>query len=142
MHPLSFVEPFRSPEDANILATAIVDTVREPVLVLDADLQIIVASRSFYLTFDSTPSFTQGRKFCDIDDGVWNIADLRLEKIAPEHGVMEGFEVERDFRRIGQRTMLLNARKIFSKQWSHDDPARSGRCDGAATNRACFAKAS
>jgi chemotaxis protein methyltransferase CheR len=102
-------------QDAGLLAMAIVDTVREPVLVLDADLRIVIANRSFYVTFDTTPKVTEGRKVHDIDGGVWNIAGLRarLEKVAPDHAVMDAFEVERDFPRIGPRSMLLNARKLF-----------------------------
>ncbi len=113
--------PSQSPEDANLLARAIVDTVREPILVLGEDLRIIFANRSFYLTFDTTPSTVQGCKFDEIDAGAWNIADLRsqLEKIAPEHSVMEGFEVARDFPRIGPRSILLNARKVFYKDNAH-----------------------
>jgi two-component sensor histidine kinase len=112
---------FESAEDACLLAKAIVDTVREPLLVLDRDLRIIAASRSFYLTFKMTRQVTQGRKIYDLDGGVWNIPELRLllEKIAPEHGVMEGFEVERDFPRIGRRAMLLNARKVFYEGNGH-----------------------
>src|SRR3954449_9866177 len=110
-----------SAEDACLLAKAIVDTVREPLLVLDRDLRIIAASRSFYLTFEMTRQVTQGRKIFDLDEGVWKIPELRLllEKIVPEHGVMEGFEVERDFPRIGRRAMLLNARKVFYEGKGH-----------------------
>src|SRR3954449_3148720 len=112
---------FESAEDACLLAKAIVDTVREPLLVLDRDLRIIAASRSFYLTFEMTRQVTQGRKIFDLDEGVWKIPELRLllEKIVPEHGVMEGFEVERDFPRIGRRAMLLNARKVFYEGNGH-----------------------
>jgi len=108
-------QTFESGEQAFLLAKAIVDTVREPLLVLDEDLRIVVASRSFYRTFEMTRPATQGHKIYDLDDGLWDIPELRLllEKIVPEHEVMEGFEVERDFPRIGRRTMLLNARKVF-----------------------------
>lgn len=114
-------DPLQTPEDANLLAKAIVDTVRDPILVLDADLRIIVASRSFYMMFKSPAKSIQGKLLFEIDDGVWNIADLRtrLEKIAPEHAVMEGFEVDRDFPRIGMRSILLNARKVFYKANGH-----------------------
>jgi chemotaxis protein methyltransferase CheR len=107
--------------DAGSLAKAIVDTIREPLLVLDRELRVIVASRSFYLTFDMTPQVTRGRRIYDLGEGVWNIPELRLllEKIVPEHGVMEGFEVERDFPRIGRRAMLLNARKVFYEGNGH-----------------------
>jgi chemotaxis protein methyltransferase CheR len=83
--------------------------------VLDSELQVIVASRSFYLKFDTTRDVTQGRRIYDLENGVWNLPELRLllEKIVPEHGVMEGFEVEREFPRLGYRSMLLNARQVF-----------------------------
>src|SRR5215213_3736921 len=109
------LQTFENGEQAFLLAKAIVDTVREPLLVLDEDLRIVVASRSFYRTFEMTRPATQGHKIYDLDDGLWDIPELRLllEKIVPEHEAMEGFEVERDFPRIGRRTMLLNARKVF-----------------------------
>jgi two-component sensor histidine kinase len=108
-------------EDACLLAAAIVDTVREPLLVLDRDLRVIVASRSFYLAFQSKREATQGRAIYDLDDGVWNIPELRLllEKIVPKHGVMEDFEVEREFARLGRRSMLLNARQVFYEGNGH-----------------------
>jgi chemotaxis protein methyltransferase CheR len=114
-------EPFESAEDASLLAQAIVDTVREPLLVLDRDLRVVVASRSFYLTFGMTSQATEGQKIYELDEGVWRIPELRLllERIVPEHGVMEGFEVERDFPRVGRRTMLLNARKVFYEGNGH-----------------------
>src|SRR3954453_15003886 len=108
-------------EDACLLSAAIVDTVREPVLVVDRDLRVIVASRSFYLAFQLKRESTQSRTIYDLDDGVWNIPELRLllEKIVPEHGVMEGFEVEREFARLGRRSMLLNARQVFYEGNGH-----------------------
>jgi PAS domain S-box-containing protein len=112
---------FEKTEDARLLARAIVDTVREPLLVLDRELRVIAASRSFYVTFGMTRQATQGRKIYDLDDGVWNIPELRLllDRIVPEHEVMEGFEVERDFAKLGYRSMLLNARKVFYEVNGH-----------------------
>ena len=101
--------------DGRTLAQALVDTVRESLLVLDGDLRVVAASRSFYATFETTPAETQGRLVYDLGSGEWNNPALRelLERIIPEHGVMDHFEVEQDFPGIGKRTMLLNARKIF-----------------------------
>jgi two-component sensor histidine kinase len=108
-------QPFIENRDAHALAQAIVDTVREPLLVLDANLRVLAASRSFYLTFRVAPADTQGRLLYALGDGQWDIPKLRLllEKIVPEHGVMEDYEVEHQFPDIGKRTMLLNARKVF-----------------------------
>jgi chemotaxis protein methyltransferase CheR len=110
-----FREQFTGIADAWALAQGIVDTVREPVLVLDKDLRVIAASRSFYSAFKVRPEDTQGRLLYALGDGQWDIPKLRvlLEKIIPEKGVMEGYEVEHKFPDIGQRTMCLNARQVF-----------------------------
>lgn len=97
------------------LAQAMVDTVRDALLVLDNDLRIISASRSFYSTFKTSADQTLGRKIYDLGHGEWSNPALRdlLERIVPEHSVMDHFEVEQDFPHIGRRSMMLNARKVF-----------------------------
>jgi two-component sensor histidine kinase len=114
-------QPFIENRDAGTLAQAIVDTVREPLLVLDTDLRVLAASRSFYRAFKVSPSTTQGQLLYELGDGQWDIPELRtlLERIVPEHGVMEDYEVEHRFPEIGKRTMLLNARKVFYEGNSH-----------------------
>ena len=115
VQPTGFREQFIGIADAWALAQGIVDTVREPVLVLDKDLRVIAASRSFYSAFKVEPEDTQGRLLYALGDGQWDIPKLRvlLEKITPEKGVMEGYEVEHEFPGIGKRTMRLNARQVF-----------------------------
>src|ERR1700720_4067988 len=110
-----FRKQFTEVQDAWILANAIVDTVREPLIVLDQDLRVVAASQSFYLTFKVNADNTQGKLLYDLGDGQWDIPKLRLllGKILPEQGAMENYEVEHDFPGIGQRTVLLNARKVF-----------------------------
>ena len=116
-----FRRQFTEVRDAWILAHAIVDTVREPLIVLDQDLRVVAASRSFYLTFKVNADDTQGKLLYDLGDGQWDIPKLRLllGKIVPEQGAMENYEVEHDFPSIGRRTMLLNARKVFYEKGSH-----------------------
>jgi two-component sensor histidine kinase len=108
-------DQFTAISDAWALAQGIVDTVREPVLVLDKELRVITASRSFYSGFKVSPEDTQGRLLYALGDGQWDIPMLRvlLEKIIPEKGVMEGYEVEHEFPNLGRRTMCLNARQVF-----------------------------
>ena len=108
-------------EDKVALAQAIVDTVREPLLVLDHDLRVVGASRSFYRTFDVSSEVTLGRLVYELGEGEWNIPALRhlLERIVPEHGVMEDFEVEHVFPRMGHRILFLTARKVFYEGNSH-----------------------
>jgi len=111
----------RDRKGAPTLAQAIVDTVREPLLVLDNQFRVVTASRSFYATFQVKSEDTVGRLFYALGDGQWNIPGLRgrLEKIVPEHAVLEGYEVEQEYPGIGRRIMLLNARKVFYEGNSH-----------------------
>jgi two-component sensor histidine kinase len=111
-------EQFTALADAWALAQGIVDTVREPVLVLDRELRVIAASRSFYSTFMVRPEDTKGRLLYALGDGQWDVQTLRvlLEKIIPEQGVMEGYEVEHEFPGLGHRTMCLNARQVFYEE--------------------------
>ena len=114
-------QPIMDIDDGRALAQAIVDTIREPLLVLDKDLRVVTANRSFYSTFKMDMQDVQGCPVYALGDGQWNIPELRLllEKIAPQHAVMEAYEVEQDFSGIGRRTMLLNARKVFYEENSH-----------------------
>jgi len=108
-HPIAGVEA------AQTLAQAIVDTIHEPLVVLDDGLKVLAASRSFYATFQVDPAHTLGRLLYDLGDGQWNIPALRLllETIIPELVAMDGFEVAHDFPGLGHRVMLLNARKVL-----------------------------
>jgi two-component sensor histidine kinase len=115
MQKINFREQFSNVADACALAQSIVDTVREPVIVLDKGLRVIAASRSFYSSFKVSPEETQGRLLYALGDGQWDIPKLRvlLDKIIPEHGVMEDYEVEHEFPNLGHRTTRLNARQVF-----------------------------
>lgn len=118
MQTTDFRSQFSNVGDACALAQSIVNTVREPVIVLDKELRVIAASRSFYSAFKVSPEATQGKLLYALGDGQWDIPALRvlLENIIPEHGVMEGYEVEHEFPDLGHRTMYLNARQVFYKE--------------------------
>jgi len=102
-------------EKARVYAENIVDTVREPLLVLDAGLRVHSANRSFYQIFQVTPQHTEGKPLYELGNGQWDIPALRplLAEILPQHTSFQDFEVEEDFPGIGRRTMLLSARKLF-----------------------------
>ena len=98
-------------------AESIVATVRESLLVLDADLCVQTANQSFYQTFQETPETTEHRYLYELGDGQWDIPGLRrlLEEINPENTGVEGFEVELELPRIGRKAMLLNARRFVQE---------------------------
>jgi PAS domain S-box-containing protein len=108
-------DPLTDIDGGRPLAEAIVDTIREPLLVLDKDLRVVSASRSFYLTFGMVRQDVQGRPIYALREGEWNIPELRLmlANIGPDPAATESCEVEREFPAIGKRIMLLDARKIF-----------------------------
>ena len=93
---------------------SIINTVREPLIVLDQDLRVVTVSRSFYEFFKVKPEETVGQLIYDLGNKQWNIPKLRelLETILPQKATFDNYEVEHDFTTIGRRIMLLNARQI------------------------------
>ncbi|HUQ70079.1 MAG TPA: PAS domain S-box protein, partial [Planctomycetaceae bacterium] len=101
-------------EDIQNYAQNIVDTVREPLLILDTTLRVRSANRAFYQTFHVSAAETEGRLIYELGNGQWDIPDLRtlLEDIVPKSSVFDDFELDHTFPVIGRRVMLLNARKL------------------------------
>ncbi len=99
---------------ARALAEAIVNTVTTPLLVLDASLKVISAGDAFYRYFETSAEDTIGRQIYQLGNKQWDIPSLRdlLENILPASQVMEGFRMKHDFPVIGQRELLLSARRI------------------------------
>ena len=98
-------------------AENIINTVNDPLLVLDDDLRVTSASRSFYQDFKVTPGETVGQFIYNLGNQQWDIPRLRelLEDILPKHSVVEEFEVEHDFPSIGRRVILVNGRQVYSR---------------------------
>ena len=104
-------------QEARDLAERIVDTVREPLLVLDVRMAITSASRSFYRYFHVSPEETLGRPIHEVGDRQWNIPALRtlLESVLARDEPFDDYRVEHDFPRIGRRSLVLNARRVNGK---------------------------
>jgi PAS domain S-box-containing protein len=107
----------RAAQEAREYAESIVATVREPLLVLDADMKLVSANRSFYQTFKVSSEESQGRLVYDLGNRQWDIPKLRelLEEVFPKNTSVNDFEVEHTFETIGRRIMLLNARRIYAE---------------------------
>ena len=97
-------------------AEAIVETVREPLLVLDEGLRVLSANRAFFDRFGTFAGDTTGHSLFELGNGQWNIATLRglLERVLSDGVAFNEVEVEHDFPIRGRRTMLLNARRVAS----------------------------
>ena len=95
-------------------AESIIATIREPLLVLDNNLYVRGANRSFYNTFKVKKRETENQLLYDLSNGLWNIPELKilLENVLSEKTTFSNFEVRHKFEEMGDRIMLLNAREV------------------------------
>jgi len=102
-------------QEIETYAQNIGDTIRDPLLILDRDLRVKSANRAFYKTFLALPEDTEGCLVGELGNGEWNVPPLLdlLRDILPTKGHFDDYEVTHEFPKIGQRTMLLNARKLY-----------------------------
>ena len=102
-------------------AESIVETVREPLIVLDAHLRVVSANRSFFKTFRAEPKQTKGKLIYEVGNHQWNIPPLRklLEELLTKKTSFDDFVVEHDFETIGRKIMLLNARRLHT-EWDEE----------------------
>jgi PAS domain S-box-containing protein len=101
-------------DKASEYAESIINAICEPLIILDQDLRVVTASRSFYEFFKVKPEETEGQLIYNLGNDQWDIPRLRelLETILPQKTTFDNYEVEHDFATIGKRIMLLNARQI------------------------------
>jgi two-component system, chemotaxis family, CheB/CheR fusion protein len=100
--------------EAREFAESILDTLREPLLILDGELRVISANPAFYTHFRTTAEQTRGQPLLALGSGQWDIPELRrlLQEIIPNNNSFNDFRVTHPFPSLGRRTMLLNARRI------------------------------
>jgi len=96
----------------------VVDTVREPFLVLDKNLQVVAANETFYQLFKVARADTENKYVYNIGNKQWNIPALKrlLEEIVPRDAFFKDFEVDHYFPVIGRKIIMLNARQIFGAE--------------------------
>jgi len=105
-------------EETRAYADTLIETARESILILDANLNVVVANPSFYSAFDVSPAQTVNRPIFELGNRQWDIPGLRklLESIIQEKTRVDDFEVRHEFQQIGERIMILNARRLSTKQ--------------------------
>jgi two-component system CheB/CheR fusion protein len=108
-------------KSANFLHS-IIDTVREPLLVLDHEQGVVAANQSFLSTFEISLEQAVNRTLYELGNGQWNIPSLRslMDRVLSQEQVVKDFEADYDFETIGHRKMLLNARRLA--QPDHSQP--------------------
>jgi len=101
---------------------AVFATIHEPMIVLDKNLRVKSANKTFYETFDAKQEETEGMRLYELGNKQWNIPRLKklLENILPKNSHFHHFEITHTFPNIGEKTMLLNARRIVQKM-NHEE---------------------
>jgi two-component system, chemotaxis family, CheB/CheR fusion protein len=101
---------------------AVLATIHEPMLVLDKNLRVKSANKSFYKKYNTKVEETEGMLLYDLGNKQWNIPRLRelLEEILPQNAHFHNFEITHTFPGIGEKTMVLNASRIIQKR-NHEE---------------------
>jgi chemotaxis protein methyltransferase CheR len=110
------MQQLRNLADAQALALAVVDAIIDPIVVLDDEVRLVAASRSFYDTFAVEPAGAHAKSLYDLSGGAWDSPGLRqlLAQTISTHGEVEGYELTARFGPLGERTLCLNARVVAS----------------------------
>ncbi len=105
-------------EKARQFAESIIETIHEPLIVLDDRLRVISANRAFYEAFAETPEHTEGQLIFNLGNKQWDIPELRdlLKKILPQNTSLRNFEINFKFADLGERIVLLNAHRIYQQK--------------------------
>lgn len=103
-------------EVAWVYVRNVIDTIREPFLILDENFKVLSANHTFYTFFQVAKSETEEKQVYELGNKQWNIPKLKilLEDILPKNTYFEDFKVEHDFPIIGHKILMLNARQVFS----------------------------
>jgi len=107
-------EATRALQQARAYAESIVETVHEPLLVLDAEMRVISANRAFYELFKVSPEETEKRSLYELGNRQWDIPELRrlLKDVVEKNASFQEYVVVHDFPLIGRRIMMLRARQM------------------------------
>ncbi|MCZ0964362.1 HWE histidine kinase domain-containing protein [Paracoccus benzoatiresistens] len=107
-------ELYRLLRGSHVQAVGVMNTLRDPLLVLDGDLTVLSANPAFYRAFEANSDDTVGVPFLELDNGQWNIPELRilLEGVIPKSAAIVDYEVQAEFPRVGFRNMLVSAQRL------------------------------
>jgi len=103
--------------DAERYADNIVETIRHSLLVLDLDLRVVSANRSFYKLYSLSSNEVEGKLLYELDDNRWDIPELRmlLEQVLPLQSSFEDFEIDHVHPNSGRQVLRLNGRQVVQK---------------------------
>jgi len=112
-----FEEAFYRLREAQLLSQGIIETIAQPLLVLDSAFRVVLANRAFCDTFRLTRGAVEGHSIYRLGDGAWETPRLKvlLESILPRNTSFDNYEVEHDFPGAGHRVLLVNGRRLYTE---------------------------
>jgi two-component sensor histidine kinase len=112
--PWDLDDLYRMLRASHVQAQGMLDTITDPMLVLDSELTVVSANPAFYSTFETGRDDTIDRPFHELGDGQWDIDDLRhlFEQVIPKAASVSDYEVTAEFPVIGHKTMLVSATRL------------------------------
>ena len=104
----------RQLEMARDYAEAIVDTVNDSLLILNRNLKVVRASRSYYSLFCATPDEVVGRSIYELGRGRWNLPALRknLAALAAARTPFSNLELECEVPKLRTRMLAISGRVV------------------------------
>lgn len=129
---------YRLLKAGHVQAQGVVDTMTQPIVVLDQSLRVSTANNAFLRSFRVDRDEVMGQTFFDLGNGQWDIAELRelFAQVVPKTQAVVGYEVQHDFPGIGRRTFLVDARRLVHPDDNStsilvlfDDVTDRQRCD-------------
>ena len=105
-------------EETRAYADTLIETAREAIFILDANFRVLVANPAFYNSFQVSPAETVNRLIFELGNRQWDIPALRtlLQSVATRNTRVDDFEVRHNFEHLGERIMVLNARRLSTRQ--------------------------
>jgi PAS domain-containing protein len=107
---MTLEELYRVLRSSHVQSQGVLDTLSQPLLVLDRGFSVVTANPTFYRAFHTDREATVGKSIFDLGDGQWNNAGLRalLQDVVPKSVPVVGHRIEHNFPEVGQRTMLVS----------------------------------
>ncbi len=101
-------------DNSNDLKDSVIDSIHHPLLVLNNELQVVFANKMYHKTFASNDETTKGKAVYELEEGLWDIPQLRniIETILPSKASMKNFEIKIKTKNSEEKYVVLNAREI------------------------------
>ncbi|CAN7643949.1 PAS domain-containing protein [Rhizobium sp. LjRoot98] len=106
---------YRLLRSSHVQAQGVVDTMTQPVVVLDKNFNVTTANNAFVTMFEVNRDDVIGQSLFELGNGQWDVPELKhlIHAVIPKAAAVIGFEVKHDFPSVGQKTFHVDARRLI-----------------------------